>query len=101
MCQLATCWPSRFMHKLIVTSLAIVSCLLEHIIYIVAREEGIEPSLTVLETAFLPLKDSRKSVPTTQEQWELLSSSKRFPLEISPRKLLLSDQNLPYDHLHG
>ena len=31
-----------------------------HIIFLLAREAGIEPTLTVLETALLPLEDSRK-----------------------------------------
>ena len=39
-------------------------------IIIFAREEGIEPSLTVLETAFLPLKDSRKLI-ARRERFEL------------------------------
>ena len=51
------------MCKLIVASLAIIDKLLHCLFSLFAREEGIEPSLTVLETAFLPLKDSRKKPP--------------------------------------
>ena len=46
------------MRKLLIASFEEVNYLLHDFLFLLAREEGIEPSLTVLETAFLPLEDS-------------------------------------------
>ena len=80
MCQLTACRPSSLMHKLIIASLAIISYLLKHIIFSLAREAGIEPTLTVLETALLPLEDSRKMslLIVTAETFLIFETSECF-----------------------